>query len=62
MMYTSYGDMEADIPRDSKEEFEPQVIKEYWNKLIRYMEKIISMYVKGMTATDIESETMKESL
>lgn len=55
-MHTSYGDMEIDIPRDRKGEFEPQVIKKYQNTVTQDMEeKIISMYAKGMTTSDIES-------
>ena len=55
-MHTSYGDMEVDIPRDRKGEFEPQVIKKYQNTVTQDMEeKIISMYAKGMTTGDIES-------
>lgn len=59
-MHTSYGDMEVEIPRDRKGEFEPQVIKKYQNTVMQDMEeKIISMYAKGMTTADIESH-MKE--
>ena len=55
-MHTSYGDMEIDIPRDRKGEFEPQVVKKYQNTVTQDMEeKIISMYAKGMTTNDIES-------
>ena len=55
-IHTSYGDMELDIPRDRKGEFEPQVIKKYQNSITQDMEeKIISMYAKGMTTADIES-------
>lgn len=55
-MHTSYGDMEIDVPRDRKGEFEPQVIKKYQNTITQDMEeKIISMYAKGMTTADIES-------
>lgn len=55
-MHTSYGDMEIDVPRDRKWEFEPQVIKKYQNTITQDMEeKIISMYAKGMTTADIES-------
>ena len=44
-MHTSYGDMEIDIPRDRKGEFEPQLIKKYQNTVTQDMEeKIISMY------------------
>lgn len=49
-MHTSYGDMELEIPRDRKGEFEPQLIKKYQNTVTQNMEeKIISMYAKGMT-------------
>ena len=59
-MHTSYGDMEIEIPRDRKGEFEPQVIKKYQNTVTQDMEeKIISMYAKGMTTADIEAH-MKE--
>ena len=55
-MHTSYGDMESDIPRDRKGEFEPQIVKKYQNTVTQDMEeKIISMYAKGMTTHDIES-------
>ena len=55
-MHTSYGDMEMEIPRDRKGEYEPQIIKKYQNTLTQDMEeKIISMYAKGMTMGDIES-------
>lgn len=55
-MHTSYGDMEIDIPRDRKGEFEPQIVKKYQNTITQDMEeKIISMYAKGMTTGDIES-------
>lgn len=55
-MHTSYGDMEAAIPRDRNGDFEPQVIKKYQNTVTQDMEeKIIFMYAKGMTTTDIES-------
>ena len=55
-MHTSYGDMDVAIPRDRNGEFEPQVIKKYQNTVTQDMEeKIISMYAKGMTTSDIES-------
>lgn len=55
-MHTSYGDMDVAIPRDRKGEFEPQVVKKYQNTVTQDMEeKIISMYAKGMTTSDIES-------
>ena len=56
IMHTSYGDMEIDIPRDRKGEFELQIVKKYQNTVTQDMEeKILSMYAKGMTTNDIES-------
>lgn len=55
-MHTSYGDMNVAIPRDRKGDYEPQLIKKYQNTVTQDMEeKIISMYAKGMTTSDIES-------
>lgn len=59
-LHTSYGDMEIDIPRDRKGDFEPQVVKKYQNSITQDMEeKIISMYAKGMTTRRI-SETIED--
>lgn len=55
-MHTSYGNMEIDIPRDRKGEYEPQVIKKYQNTVTQDMEeKLLSMYAKCMMTNDIES-------
>ena len=48
--------MDINVPRDRKGEFEPQVVKKYQNTVTQDMEeKILSMYAKGMTTSDIES-------
>lgn len=48
--------MEINIPRDRNGEFEPQLIKKYQNTVTQDMqEKILSMYAKGMSTSDIES-------
>lgn len=55
-MHSSYGDMEIEIPRDRKGEYDPKLISKYQNTVTQDMEeKIISMYAKGMTTGDIES-------
>lgn len=52
---TSLGDMEISIPRDRKGEFDPQLIKKNQTTLSGDIEeKILSMYAKGMTTSDIE--------
>ena len=55
-VHSSFGDMELDIPRDRKSEFEPQLIQKNQNNLTQDIEsKIISMYAKGMSTCDIET-------
>ena len=53
---TSFGEMELEIPRDRKGEFEPQILKKHQTSLSGDIEeKILSMYAKGMTTSDIET-------
>lgn len=53
---TSLGDLELSIPRDRKGEFEPQLVKKNQTSLSGDIEeKILSMYAKGMSTSDIES-------
>ena len=53
---TSFGETEIDIPRDCKGEFEPVLIKKHQTSISGDIEeKILSMYAKGMTTSDIES-------
>ena len=53
---SSFGDVDLDIPRDRKSEFEPQIIKKYETVCNELDKKIISLYAKGMTVSDIQSE------
>ena len=50
---TSFGDVEVSVPRDRKGEFEPQVRQTSISQDVE--EKILSMYAKGMTTSDIEA-------
>jgi len=53
---TSLGDLELSIPRDRKGEFEPQLVKKNQTSLSGDIEeKILSMYARGMSTSDIES-------
>lgn len=52
---TSFGDVEVSVPRDRKGEFEPQILKKNQTSISQDIEeKILSMYAKGMTTSDIE--------
>jgi transposase-like protein len=53
---TSFGDVEVAVPRDRKGEFEPQLLKKNQTSISQDIEdKIVSMYAKGMSTSDIES-------
>ena len=59
-LHTSYGDLSIDVPRDRNGEFEPAIVKKRKNTLTQDIEaKILSMYAKGMTTSDIESHVQE---
>ncbi len=47
------GELELNIPRDRKSEFEPQIVKKGQKQISGIDEKIISMYARGMSLRDI---------
>ena len=55
-MKSSFGEMEIAIPRDRNGEFDPVIVKKQQTAISGDIEeKIISMYAKGMTTSDIEA-------
>lgn len=53
---SSFGDIELSIPRDRRGEYEPQIVKKHQTSLSGDIEeKILSMYAKGMSTSDIEA-------
>ena len=53
---TSFGDVEVSVLRDHKGEYEPQLLKKNQTSISQDIEeKILSMYAKGMTTSDIEN-------
>lgn len=52
---TSFGEVDIKVPRDRKGEFEPELVKKQQTNLSGDIEeKILSMYAKGMSTSDIE--------
>jgi putative transposase len=49
------GEIEIQVPRDRKGEFDPIIVKKYERTIGPIEDKIISMYAKGMTTRDIQS-------
>ena len=53
---TSMGKVEIDVPRDRNGDFEPKLLPKNQSSISQDMEnKIISMYAKGMSTSDIET-------
>ena len=53
---TSFGGVDVSVPRDRKGEFDPQLLKKNQTSISQDVEeKILSMYAKGMTTSDIEA-------
>lgn len=53
---TSFGEVDVSVPRDRKGEFEPQVLRKNQTSISQDIEeKIVSMYAKGMSTSDIET-------
>ena len=50
------GEIELNIPRDRKSEFEHQIIKKGQRTISGIDDKIISMYARGMSLRDIEKQ------
>lgn len=53
------GNVELNMPRDRKGEFEPQIVPKHQRTITGLDDKILSLYAKGMTTTDIK-EQIKE--
>lgn len=53
---SSFGDVDLEIPRDRNAEFEPKIVKKYETVCNELDKKVISLYAKGMSTSDIQSE------
>lgn len=52
-LYHPLGNIDLDIPRDRKGEFEPQVVRKNQTDISNIEDQVLSMYAIGMTARDI---------
>ena len=52
---SSLGEINLDVPRDRKGEFEPQAIKKNQTDISNIEDQVLSMYAKGMTTRDIST-------
>ena len=52
---SSVGEINLDIPRDRKAEFEPKFVQEHQTDISNIEDQVLSMYAKGMTTRDISA-------
>jgi len=55
-MKTQLGEIEINVPRDRKGEYEPQIIEKYQRNAEGLDEKILSLYAHGMSTRDIQEQ------
>jgi len=53
-VWSDYGSIELDIPRDKKGDFEPIIVKKNQRDVSNIDDQVMSMYAKGMTVRDIQ--------
>ncbi|WP_436359145.1 IS256 family transposase [Mycoplasma sp. 480] len=56
---SQFGDMEIEIPRDRKSNFEPQIVPKFQYDISHIEGQIINLYAKGISTRDI-SKTLNE--
>jgi putative transposase len=49
-----FGEMEIEVPRDRKGEFEPKIVGKHQRRFDGFDKKILSMYSRGMTTREIQ--------
>lgn len=52
---TDMGEVQLQVPRDRKGEFEPIVVKKHQNDVSSIEDQVLSMYAKGMSVRDIQT-------
>ena len=50
---SSIGEIELNVPRDRKSDFDPQIVKKRQIDITEFDDKILSMYSKGMSTRDL---------
>ncbi len=53
MLITENGPLEIEVPRDRAGEFEPQIVKKRQTRIAGLDDKILTLYAKGMSLSDI---------
>ena len=54
--YIDTGNIDISVPRDRESDFEPQIVPKRVTKINGLDQKIISLYAKGMSTTNIQQQ------
>jgi putative transposase len=55
-LLTDSGTLELEVPRDRNSKFEPLLLPKHKTKLPGFNEKVVSLYAKGMSVSDIKAQ------
>jgi len=55
---TGEGELEIEVPRDRRGEFEPQLVKKGQRRLPGFDEKVIALYARGLTTREIQGHLL----
>jgi len=55
-LQSEHGNLDVNIPRDREASFEPELVPKHQSRIAGLDEKIISLYAKGMSITDIQQQ------
>lgn len=53
---SEFGEVQIQVPRDRKGEFEPRIVPKYQRNVSGIEEKVIALYARGMSTRDIEDQ------
>lgn len=54
-----HGEIDLDVPRDRKGDFEPQLVRKGEKQLNGFDDRILSLYARGMTTRDIQAHFLE---
>jgi len=60
VLQSELGELSIDIPRDRKGEFEPVLIRKGQTRFDGFDDKIIALYARGMSLTDIQGHLQEQ--
>lgn len=52
------GEIEIEVPRDRNGEFDPQMVKKGQRRLPGFEDKVIALYVRGLTTREMQGHLM----